>query len=253
MKRKPPKAIGNTPVLKFYRRNLDTERILCGDDIIDGIINFNIGTSVLFKGEMYSGLSALCFEYVEHNTKNGRIVLYVDCLDSIKINRFEDTNFDNFVYITPNSANQLLDILSDLKKELDDVLIILDNIYLLEGISVSNVVSDIKAILPKSSIMCIDKRNTVTMDIWYRKYNLEIVKKYYIDRIPIGHLLSIKEEASINPSEDNHFVVYKNGRLSKVYEHMTKELKMGKTKKDIFEFDNKRVQGFWKMLEEIEK
>lgn len=247
------KAKIKSPTLSFYRKiqNYEEDVIRCGSELIDRVLLLKKGESLLIKTEPYSGSSAICFEYASYHTNIANsYCLYVDCNDSFLPSRTSDFNLDNLIHLRPNSSLQVIDTIKELSVLDQNFLVILDNPFLLkDGPTISNFLISIRKILPDCTIIATERILRPHSNVWNKVCTLSFKQKHYVERNLIGHTISLK----IGLEEIVHYLSYKHGRLSKVYEHMILDIESNnKTKSDIFEFDGYIIKGFWAMLKTIE-
>jgi len=248
-----PKAQTKVPTLGFYRKvqNYEQNQIKSGSVLIDRVLSLKKGESLLIKTEPYSGGSAVCFEYASYFTKNfDGYCLYIDCNDSFLPSRTSDIDLEKLIHIRPNSSQQVIDVIKEFAVLDKEFLIILDNPFLLkDGPTISNFLVTIRKILPHCTIIATERILKKHTDVWNKVCTLGFKQRHYVERDLIGHTISLK----IGLEEIVHYLSYKYGRLSKVYEHMILDIEENnKTKGDVFEFDGYVVRGFWSMLKTIE-
>ena len=247
------------PVLKFVRSQINSEkqRVLTGSELIDRVFELNTGEALLIRSKPYAGSSALCFEFISWFTKNVGIAAFIDCNDAYLPSRTTDFNDEMFMHIRPTNIEDLLNVLYELREVLDTGLIVLDQAHLLNAlgpddntprITISNIVSKIRSYCPNATIIATDGSKHTVSDIWNKYLLFKNSGNYYDNREWVGHFISIY----VHNQKIDHFISYRNGRLSKVYEHMTLELESGKDKGAFFEWEGVKYKGFWNTLNKVE-
>ena len=239
------------PVKKFLRRQLEGEGfLLSGLSTVDNGLQLKKGSLILFKAEAYSGGTSLCLEYAAQYSKTG-LVFYVDSNDVILPHRLHGINVENFVHIRPTSTSEALEILSDLAEEIDvhNVLLILDNPYILPGLSLSNFLLEVKRVFSGASIMLTDRLEfNLYPDMWHTIVTIKETRGYYIQRLKIGHFISILHAGKTI----TNFVEYKTGRLSRIYNYMLECITNGATTSSVFTWNGQQHKGFWTALEAVD-
>ena len=231
------------PVLKFIRKHLWSQTITTGLAHLDSCIKVPKNGATLVEAESYSGATALFLDFAVEYSKTG-LVIYVDCPDSVYFSRIPDMTVENFIHFCPSDPQQILDFVSSSSHAMEEPLIIIDSFYLFRSISpelsLSNVVRNVKQMLPKATILVNVKYSTVTENIYNQTIKLKLKKNFYISRELVGHFVEV--------GKSEHFVSHKSGRFSKVYDYLAVSLEAGKQKNDLFYFDGIRTQGFWSTL-----
>jgi hypothetical protein len=240
----------NNSILEFYRQNMKQDSLLLsGHKTIDNTLHVYKGTSVLLNSEPYSGSTALCLEYADYFTQTG-VCFYIDCNDSVLPSRLGTISEDNFFHIRPNGATQLLEIMHEFSTEVKDCLIILDSAFtLLDGPTLTNTVSSLRKLFPASTILTTFRNFRKRSSVWSQIIDVSNKKNHYLNRVHLGHFVSLKSKRQ----ETVHFLSYKTGRFSRVYDQIQQEVLAGKSTSDFFEFEGQRIKGFWNTLEIIEQ
>lgn len=221
-------------------------------EVLDKTFMIPLTGYTLIRSDPYAGGTALCLEIAAQLTNKDIKVTYYDPSDSIYLHRLVGIKESNFMYVRPTEGISILDMIKN--REMDSGGVhILDSINLLKDVYdldkyTESFAKQIKKIDHKATIICSQKSNRRYGSLWGNVISISILQKRLINGIPVGHMALIKGPLG----EQETYIEYIGGRISKGYLIAQKELLLSNSKSAVFEQEGVRVQGFWKFVDAMD-
>lgn len=249
----------------FYKQFLKAEiarqnEISTGMVLLDRAYKLPLHSFLLFRGTSGAGTTALLLETISQLTSLDRVVIYLDTYGSALSHRLKGINKDRLVIFRPwgMSPREIFQGLKILASAISDPIFIFDNLYFYEkdwkdkDWNFSEFVRTIREEIPGATIIA-SQRKDPTTSLWSVIVDIDKVQNQYEESEDGTHSMMAHFAKISGPKGTSVvFIEHFTGRVSKAFEHVRLEIENGtKVPTSMFEFEDIKVQGAWKLVYEI--